>query len=377
MSLLEGPGVDRVAVAPAQAGVARRAPRLTTRRGVAAAARSPRSRASGQGAARRRYSLHVERKRIAVWQYAAEREEDPGHPEAGVAEHAAERANGPSARRGAAASACAYSTRTSATFMKKRSGSPSASARFRYSRYPATMLALCARYQLRPVGLAPNSSQKRTACDDGSPTNPPRSATVSHPSRSSRSLIARHHTLPGRRRVERIEHAPARLPAHERQRRPSKRQVSRCAAGRPVEHPRHQCKASRRIVTHGRHLRLGQASATAWWLIASSDTSSGPVRDARVGRLVSGQGGAWPAGPHSATASAPSPRPSQRARPGRLRPESRASTRRMPQPVNSAAQGEVERLCNTRLPRTQALVVYATTSTGMAANKRAMPNGMH
>jgi hypothetical protein len=81
--------------------------------------------------------------------------------------------------------------------MKKRSGGLSASARFRCSRYPATMLALCARYQLRPVGLATNSSQSRTACDEGSPASPPRSATVSHPSRSSRSFTARHHTLPG------------------------------------------------------------------------------------------------------------------------------------------------------------------------------------
>ena len=59
------------------------------------------------------------------------------------------------------------------------------------------MLALWARYQLRPVGSAPNSSQSRTARDDGSPSSPPSSATVSHPSRSSRSLTARHHTLPG------------------------------------------------------------------------------------------------------------------------------------------------------------------------------------
>ena len=48
----------------------------------------------------------------------------------------------------------------------------------------------------------------------------------------------------------------------------------------------------------------------------------------------------------------------------------------MPHPANSAAHGEVDRLRNTRRPRTQALVVYATTSTGMAANNRAMPSGM-
>ena len=46
------------------------------------------------------------------------------------------------------------------------------------------------RKRLLAVGLAANPSQSRTACDDGSPANPPRSATVSHPSRSSRSLTA-------------------------------------------------------------------------------------------------------------------------------------------------------------------------------------------
>ena len=59
------------------------------------------------------------------------------------------------------------------------------------------MLALCARYQFRPVGLETNSSQSRTGGDDGSPGRSPTSATASHPSRSSRSLIARHQTLPG------------------------------------------------------------------------------------------------------------------------------------------------------------------------------------
>ena len=60
-----------------------------------------------------------------------------------------------------------------------------------------------------------------------------------------------------RRRVERIEHAAARLPAHERQRRPPERQVPRRAARRPAEHPRHQREARRGIVAHGRDLRLG------------------------------------------------------------------------------------------------------------------------
>jgi hypothetical protein len=56
--------------------------------------------------------------------------------------------------------------------------------------------------------------------------------------------------------VERFEHAPACLPAHERQRRPSEWQVSRGAAGRPAEDPRHQGEAGRRLVAHRRDLRL-------------------------------------------------------------------------------------------------------------------------
>jgi hypothetical protein len=43
-----------------------------------------------------------------------------------------------------------------------------------------------------------NDSQSSTVGDDGSPRSPPTSATDSHPSRSSRSLIARHQGLPGR-----------------------------------------------------------------------------------------------------------------------------------------------------------------------------------
>jgi hypothetical protein len=123
---------------------------------------------------------------------------------------------------------------------------------------PPTMLALCARYQFRRVGLALNPSQSRTACDDGSPANPPSSADR-FASVPQQSLVYRPppHAA-GRRRVERIEHTAAGLSAHERQRRPSERQVSRCAARRPVEHPRHQCQTRRRIVAHGRDLRPSQ-----------------------------------------------------------------------------------------------------------------------
>jgi hypothetical protein len=70
-------------------------------------------------------------------------------------------------------------------------------------------------------------------------------------------LIARPPRAAGRRCFERIEHPAARLPAHERQRRPSIRQVAWRAARRPVEHPRHQRKPRGGIVAYGRDLLLG------------------------------------------------------------------------------------------------------------------------
>jgi hypothetical protein len=173
--------------------------------------------------------------------------------------------------------------------MKKRSGGLSASARFRCSRYPATMLALCARYQLRPVGLATNSSQSRTACDEGSPASPPRSATVSHPSRSSRSFTARHHTLPGgdassglstpRRACQRINDNAA-------------RRNGRCRGARPVGPRNTRAINARRAAGSSRTAATctpAKSSAPAWWLIARSDTdppktSATSVRNVRVGR---------------------------------------------------------------------------------------------
>ena len=111
--------------------------------------------------------------------------------------------------------------------------------------------------QLRPVGLALNCSQRRTACDDGAPARPPSSATVSHPSRNSRSLTARHHALPGgdassalstpRAACQRMNDNAARRNGRWRGAGPS-----------PAEHPRHQRRARRRIVARGRDLCRGR-----------------------------------------------------------------------------------------------------------------------
>ena len=59
------------------------------------------------------------------------------------------------------------------------------------------MLVLCARYQLRPVGLALNSSKSRTACDDGSPANPPNGHVCQiRGSRCRGYATSVHHLLP-------------------------------------------------------------------------------------------------------------------------------------------------------------------------------------
>ena len=63
--------------------------------------------------------------------------------------------------------------------------------------------------------------------------------------------------------VERVEDTALGLPAHERQRRPPERQMTRRAARRAVEHPRHQCEARRRIVARAPDLRLSPCERVA------------------------------------------------------------------------------------------------------------------
>ena len=85
------------------------------------------------------------------------------------------------------------STRTSATSMKKRSSSSPRRGRGAPGRHPR-----CSRCELgtsSAPSVSTNSSHSRTGCDDARPGR--RRVRRRHPSRSSRSLIARHHTLPG------------------------------------------------------------------------------------------------------------------------------------------------------------------------------------
>lgn len=120
------------------------------------------------------------------------------------------------------------------------------------------MLALCARYQLRPVGLPLNCSQEPHSLRRGlagqRAQQPDRFASV-----AQETLV---HSAPPhaarRRRIKRVENAALGLPAHERQRRQSEQHVSRRAARRPAEQARHQCETRLRVIAHPRDLCLGE-----------------------------------------------------------------------------------------------------------------------
>ena len=130
------------------------------------------------------------------------------------------------------------------------------------------MLALCARYQLRPVGLSLNSSQSRTACDDGSPVDPPRSPTASLPSRSSRSFIARHHTLPGGDTPSELRSPRC---ACQRMNDNAARRNGRCRGALPVGPLNSRAINARRAAGSSRTdatWASAEANAAAWSLIA-------------------------------------------------------------------------------------------------------------
>jgi hypothetical protein len=118
------------------------------------------------------------------------------------------------------------------------------------------MLALWARYQVRAVGSATKDIHSSIVCDDGVHSQP----TVSG---ERFAAVAQHPFVdrsppwtPGRRRIERRQHAAAKLPAHERQSGPAKWQVPGCAAGRAVKGPVDQLEAGWRVIAHG--LDLGE-----------------------------------------------------------------------------------------------------------------------
>ena len=131
---------------------------------------------------------------------------------------------------------------------------------------------------VRPVPVAPGRARAELQPEPHGPRrrlagNPPRRATVSQPSRSSRSLTARHHTLPGGDASSGLS-TPRR--ACQRMNDNAARRNGRCRGARPVG-PRNTCAISaRRAAGSSRTAATcapARASAPAWSLIAGSDTS--------------------------------------------------------------------------------------------------------
>ena len=158
----------------------------------------------------------------------AKREEAPAIPSRGSPSR---RPSEPTAQaRGArSGESCAYSTRASVTFMKKRSVRPPLRRGV-----GARGIGHDARV-VRSVPCVPSagvnvSEAARPAI--GSPASAPTSETVSHRPAGRRWRWPPPPNAAGRRR-QRIEHTVVCLPAHGLQRRPSERQVSRCAPRRP------------------------------------------------------------------------------------------------------------------------------------------------
>ena len=85
--------------------------------------------------------------------------------------------------------------------MKKRSTGSSAAQSAWCSMYPATILALWARYQATALGRSRKPDQRETdgrLAGPGRDPDPASNWSASHASRSRPSLTARHHSLPGR-----------------------------------------------------------------------------------------------------------------------------------------------------------------------------------
>jgi hypothetical protein len=203
-------------------------------------------------------ALHVERERIAVRQHAAQREEDACHPEPRVAEQAAERSE-PSQRQ-----ARRRAERVRVEHAHEHDVDEEAlGCALRSGELPVLEVAGDDARVVRPVPVAPGRSLSEL---QPQPHGPRRRLAVQPAEQRDRLASVAQQPLvdrpppdaAGRRRVERIQQTAARLPAHERQRRAPERQMARCAARRPAEHPRHQRDTRRRIVAHGRDLRLGE-----------------------------------------------------------------------------------------------------------------------
>ena len=173
----------------------------------------------------------------------------PAIPSLGSPSNGASGRSHPSAIRGAATSACAYSTRQSTTFMKKRSASL-----FRFREHHGARGRRRRRSRCAPDTKpersddATNDIQWSTVGDEAGPGSVPLRATASQPSRMMRSLTARHHGLPAGSGRRRLQDTSAKLPAHERHRRPAIGKVSGRRAERAVIATLHQRDSTCRVV---------------------------------------------------------------------------------------------------------------------------------
>jgi hypothetical protein len=112
-----------------------------------------------------------------------------------------------------------------------------------------------------------------------------------------------------RRRIHRRQHAAAQLPAHERQSRPAKRQVPRCAADRTVIGPGDQLETGCWIVTDGFDLtecpHRGGRSRTHAPIVGQRLGPCWAIREASTGNTRQQSGGLSDFGPSSCLCGGP------------------------------------------------------------------------
>jgi hypothetical protein len=212
-------------------------------------------------------ALYVEGEGIAVREHAAEREKDAGHPEPRVAEQATERSE-PAECKPRCPDECMRvedadkrNVHEEALRCALRFGEVAVLEVGAHDARVVSQVSVAPRRfrdELQPLLDGPRRRFSRQGANerDGFASVPQQSLVHRPPPHAA-----------GRGGIERIEHSAVHLPAHERQRRPSERQVVRGPAGRPVIRPREQGKARHGIVARGRDLRLGrgegrQASAS-------------------------------------------------------------------------------------------------------------------
>ena len=216
-----------------------------------------------------------------VRQHAAQREERSGHARPGVAEQAAER--------GQPAEGQARRPDERVRIQDARERDVHEEALRRVLRLGEVAVLQVAAHDARVVRAVPGAPRRVRAEVEPEPHGLRRRLAGQAPEQRDgfasvpqQPLVHRAPPHAARRcRVERVEHAALRLPAHERQRRPPERQVSRRAARRPAKQPLQQREARGRIVADGRHLQLGPCERACVLAHRGSDSRSGEPRAPR------------------------------------------------------------------------------------------------